>query len=380
MEKKKVLILYANMGKGHISAAQATKEALLHLYPEKLEVKVLDFFKLISKGFSDATENAYNNTVRFIPAFYKAFFEISDQKWEVKLVNRINYLLLHSAMKKIIKEIDPDIIVSTFPIWDYSIAKMWKKKKPQAKFINIITDSISIHHAWLIADADFRVVPNEDTAKVLMEKGHVDPEKIKILGFPVSLEFSKPIDKEQVLESLGLNPKLFTVLFFAAIGNNRKNLRILNKIIFEKRDYNVICVTGRNANLMPKIEHLKDEKNVAILGWTDKAPDLIRASDLIISKAGGATVMECIAVKKPMIITQVIPGQEEGNAELIESHNLGFILKKGKKGIDQLHELISTIRKDYHKYEHALNKHSKPDAAIKIAQLIASSLNISEDL
>lgn len=378
MEKKKVLILYANIGKGHMSAAMATKEALLHLYPEKLEVKVLNIFKLISKNFSNATENAYNNTIRFVPVFYKAFFEISDQKWEVKLVNRINYLLLHSAMKKILKEIEPDIIVSTFPIWDYSIAKIWKKKKPDAKFINIITDSISIHHAWLIADADFRIVPNEDTAKVLMEKGHVDPEKIKILGFPVSLEFSKPINKEKFLETLGLNPKLFTVLFFAALGNNRKNLKILEKIIYEKRDYNVICVTGRNTTLMPKIEHLKHEKNIAILGWTDKAPDLIRSSDLIISKAGGATVMECIAVKKPMIITQIIPGQEEGNAELIETHNLGFILKKGKKGINQLHDLISIIRKDYHKYEQALEKQSKPDAAIKIAQLIASTLNITE--
>ncbi|MBN1494867.1 glycosyltransferase [Candidatus Peregrinibacteria bacterium] len=378
MSKQKVLILYANMGKGHVSAAMATKEALEFLYSDKIEVKVLDFFKLTSKGFSDATENAYNNTVRFIPLFYKAFFEISDQKWEVKLVNKINYLLLHSAMKKILNEINPDIIVSTFPIWDYSIAKMWKKKKPQAKFINIITDSISIHHAWLIADSDYRIVPNEDTAKVLMEKGNVDPNKIKILGFPVSLKFSHPLNSENLLCSLKLNPKLFTVLFFAAIGNNRKNLNILEKIIYEKRDYNVICVTGRNATLMPKIQHLNNQKNVAILGWTDNVPDLIRASDLIISKAGGATIMECISAKKPMIITQIIPGQEEGNAELIESHNLGFILKKGKKGLNELHEMISIIRKDYNKYQIALSKHSKPDAALKIAKLIAGCLGITK--
>lgn len=380
MEKKKVLILYANMGKGHVSAAMATREAIAQLYPDSIDVVVLDFFKLISKGFSSATENAYNNTVRYIPSFYKAFFEISDQKWEVKLVNKINFLLLHTAMKKILDEIDPDVIVSTFPIWDYSIAKMWKKKKPGAIFINIITDSISIHHAWLIADADYRIVPNEDTARVLMEKGNVNHEKIKILGFPVSMEFTKPIVREKILEELGLNPKLFTVLFFAAMGNNKKNLKILENLIYEKRDYNVICVTGRNNTLMPKIEHFKHEKNIAMLGWTDRAPDLIRVSDLIISKAGGATVMECIAAKKPMIITQVIPGQEEGNAELIEIHNLGFIMKKGKKGITELHDMISVIRKDYGRYEQALEKQSKPDAAAKIAHLIASTLKINAGL
>jgi len=378
MDKKKVLILYANMGKGHITASLATKEALETLYPNKIDVIILDFFKLISKGFSDATEKAYNNSVRFIPIFYKAFFEISDSKWPVKLVNKINFLLLHSAMKKILKEINPDIIVSTFPIWDYSIAQMWKKKKPNAKFINIITDSISIHNAWLIADSDYRIVPNEETAKVLEKKGDVDPEKIKILGFPISLEFSKPINKDKILESLGLNPKLFTILLFAAIGNIRKNIKILKKIIFEKRDYNVICVAGRNSSLLPKIEQFKDEKNVAILGWTSKVPELMRVSDLIITKAGGATVMECIAVEKPMIITQVIPGQEEGNAEIIEKHGLGIIMKKGKKGVDELHENISNIRKDYQKYIHALHKQSKPDAALKIAQLIASALNIKE--
>ena len=361
------------MGKGHFSASNATKEALELLYGDRINVKMVDFFQLLSKGLSKTTQKMYDSSVKFIPSFYRAFFELSDQRWSIKFLNAINYISLQSAMKKLLKENSPDIIISTFPIWDYAIAQMWKKQHPNAKFINIITDSISIHKAWLIADSDYRIVPNEDTAKVLMEEG-VPAEKIKILGFPVSLEFIKKIDKKDLLKNLGLNPKLYTVLVFATMGNNKKNIKIFERIIEGKRDYNVIGVMGRNKSLLPKIEHLKTEKNVALLEWVNNVPSLMKASNLIVTKAGGATVMECIAAQKPMIITQIIPGQEEGNALLIEKHNLGVVLKKGKKGIEEIPSLISTFRKEDQKYEAALKEQSKPRAALKIAEFINSIL------
>jgi UDP-N-acetylglucosamine:LPS N-acetylglucosamine transferase len=374
MKKKNILILYAKMGKGHYSASMATKEAIMHEYKNKYNVEIVDFFGIFNETFSNSTAKAYDNTVKHMPNFYKIFFEWTDEEWKVKFINTINYLSLSIAFKKLLKKHNPDIIISTFPIWDYAIAKMWKKEHPGAKFINIITDSISIHKAWLIADADYRIVPNEDTAKVLIQKG-VDPDKIKILGFPVNLTFTKEIDKKNVLKFLGLNPKLFTVLMFANIGNNRRNQKLLESIVLNKRDYNVIVVTGRNETLMPKIEHMKYEKNVAILGWTTNVPELILSSDIIVTKAGGATVMECVAAQKPMIITQVIPGQEEGNAELIEQHKLGIILEDGKKGITNLPDHIKSIRKDYNKYKAALKMQSKPEAALQIAKLIDSELS-----
>ena len=159
--KKKVLILYAKIGKGHYSASKSTKDALEKLYNEEIDVEMVDFFRLVSKSIDTTTQKAYNGSVKYLPSMYKAFFEFYDKRWRVKLLNKITYPLLYTALKKLIKEKNPDILVSTFPFWDYTIAQLWKKKKPNAKFINIITDSISIHKAWLIADADIRVVPNE---------------------------------------------------------------------------------------------------------------------------------------------------------------------------------------------------------------------------
>ena len=378
MKKKKVLITYANFGKGHVSATHSTKEALELLYEDQIEVETLDFFKFAAEFLDKTVQKGYEGSTKFFPKLYKFLFELSDQKWTLQFLNAIVYPAIYSAMKKIINEKNPDIIVSTFPIWDLAIASIWKKKKPDAKFINVITDSISIHHAWMVCDADYRVVANEDTAQVLMKAG-VPSKEIKILGFPVDLEFTKEIDTETVLKSLNLNPKLFTILLFATTGKDERNLKIFHEVISEKRDYNVICIMGRNKTLLKKINYLEKEKNVAILEWVSNVPELMKTSDLIITKSGGATVMECIAAEKPMIITQVIPGQEEGNRDLILKHNMGIIMEKGQKGIDNLQDNISKIRKDYNKFQIGLKAQSKPKAALRIAQLIASKLDIDLD-
>jgi len=367
--KKKILILYANVGHGHLSASNATKAAIEELYGDKYDVETLDFLTLGSASFSKLFSKVYDKSVKYTPTFYKTFFDITSVSWPLKFFNQMNYPMLKSIMRKILKEQEPDLIVSTYPIWEYGICKLWKKERPDAKFINIITDSIYIHQAWLIADADYRIVPNEDTAQVLMEKG-VPSNKIKLFGFPVGLDFAKPAKRDVTLKFLGLNPKLFTILLFANVGNDRKNVKIFEKIIYNNRDYNVVCVTGRNKTIMPKIEHLKKEKNVAVLGWTTNVPDLIKSSDLVITKAGGATVQECIAAVKPMIITQIILGQEEGNADLIETHQLGYILENGKKGLESIPELITEIRKNHKKYTTAIKKQSRPKAAYDIAKFL----------
>ncbi|MCX6920851.1 MAG: glycosyltransferase, partial [Verrucomicrobia bacterium] len=65
------------------------------------------------------------------------------------------------------------------------------------------------------------------------------------------------------------------------------------------------------------------EGRAEVLGWTDRIPHLMLSSHLVVSKAGGATTHECVAAGVPMIVTQVIPGQEAGNGRLITEHDAG---------------------------------------------------------
>jgi processive 1,2-diacylglycerol beta-glucosyltransferase len=364
-KRKNILILSSVMGQGHMSASKATKEGIEYLYGKDYHVTIIDFYEQIGAVFNKATVKAYEGSTKHLPAVYKYFFESTDAKWPVQLLNILNYPLNASKIEKLFKSYNPDIIISNYPIWDYLISLIIKKCG-DIKFLSLVTDSISIHNAWVTANPDAHIVANEETAISLKKLG-VAEEKIQALGFPVKLEFSTPSNRQEFLKDLNLNPDLYTILLLTTAQKTSETIKIIKEISSKYKDINFIVICGRNFELFPKLEPLNHKKNTRIIGWTDQMPEFIKNSDLVITKAGGATVMECIAAKKPMIITQVIPGQEMGNAELIKLHELGIIQKDAKM---TLPECIDYIRKNQDRILKNLEKVSNPDAGLKIAKYI----------
>lgn len=364
--RKKILILSCNMGKAHMSASNAIAEALLRLYGYDHSVEVIDFMEFMNSGMSKISQKTYEGSVKFMPALYKMFFESTDKKWPIKFLNQVNYPFVLSKLKKFFEEKQPDIIVSTFPLWDYVTNEIWKKYNKNAKFMSIITDSTSIHKFWLVADVDYRIVCNKDTAYVL-EKFGADPKTIKVLGFPVRLDFMEKPDREIFLRRYHLDPRKKTLLFLPTAQSNSVNVKIMKKLLTKTDSFNIFVIAGRDPKIKPKLEKMAHGSSIKIFGWTDEMPAFIKAADIVITKAGGATVMECIAAEKPMIITSVIPGQEQGNAELVMDYDLGVVLDKNKMDLEAG---IEKVVKNYHRFQGNIKKQSVPDAALKIAEFI----------
>jgi len=366
-KRKKILILSAEVGQGHMSASKAVKEAMEYKYGYDYDVEIVDFVQMLSSIINVVTKKNYENLVKFAPSIYKFIYESTNKQVQiVKLLNQFNYPFVISKIRKFFEEKDPDILVSTFPVWNYLAAEIWKKQRKDAKFISIVTDSITIHHSWVIANTDYHIVANQDTAESLEKLG--TPEKnIKILGFPVRLSFMQNSDRQTLLKDLDLNPQNFTILFLPTSQNLRKNQYIIKELVNSNDPFNVVIITGRDVKLKPRLEKMDLGKNIRILGWTEKMCDFIKISDLIITKAGGATIMECIAAEKPMIITSIIPGQEEGNAELIKKHHLGIIATGPK---DNIMEHVNYIRQKMDYFKKNLHETANPQAAIKIAEFL----------
>jgi processive 1,2-diacylglycerol beta-glucosyltransferase len=367
--RQNILILSSVLGQGHMSASKAIKQGIEYLYGKDYNITIIDFYEQIGSLFNKATVRAYEGSTKHVPAVYKAFFEGTDAKWPVQLLNIVNYPLNAPRIEKLFKSHNPHIIISAFPVWDY-LASLIIKKLGKIKFVSVVTDSISIHNAWVTGNPSAHIVANLETAISLKKLG-VKEEKIKPLGFPVKLEFSTPTNRENFLSNLNLDPSKYTIVLQPAAEKVKATIKMVNEIRDRFTDVNLIVICGRNAELFPKLEIFDHQKNTRIIGWTDQMPEFIKSADLIITKAGGATVMECIAAEKPMIITQVIPGQEMGNAELIKLHEVGIIQKDAKMSII---ECIEYIRKNQQRIQQNLAKLSNPDANIKIARFIHEQL------
>jgi len=367
--QKNILILTAKFGHGHINAAKATKEGLRDMYGYDFNVEVIDFTEIVSPNINKATQKILYGSSKYTPKLNRLLYEYTDSQWPMKLLSAVNYPFLVKKIKKLFDEKQPSLIISTNSVWEHLIHEIWKKYDDQAHFINIITDSINVHASWIIAKPDFHIVANKETADSL-KKLKVEPSRIKILGFPIQLKFLNTSSHKEFYEKQNLNPNKKTILYIACDDRITTASKYL-KLLLSLNKYQTIVVTGRSHKMAPKLKEEFNSHNIKIFGWVDNLHQLIQHSDIIISKAGGSTVMEVIAMEKPIIITKILANQEEGNAELIKKHNLGVILTEKNQNIKQA---IKDIEKELPIITNNLKKISKPKAALKIAKFIKEEI------
>ena len=95
----------------------------------------------------------------------------------------------------------------------------------------------------------------------------------------------------------------------------------------------------------------------------------LRAADSLLSKAGGLIVSEALACGLPLILVDVIPGQETGNADHVVSGDAGVL---AQDPIEVLETMCHWLEKDRSLYrQQALNAHKlgHPQAAFDVADL-----------
>ena len=128
-----------------------------------------------------------------------------------------------------------------------------------------------------------------------------------------------------------------------------RTVEIFNNLVKNFNDIQVIAIAGKNEKMKSEFEKIVEENNkqdcVRVLAFTNKVPELMSISDLVISKPGGLTTSESLASNLPMIIINPIPGQEEENAEFLESKGTGIWLRKDDSSREVLKSVIDNPEK-----------------------------------
>lgn len=330
------------------------------------EAKIIDFGKYAKGPFSHS-HKSYDTATKHVPKAWQIFFDLTNDD---KTIHRLGKIQLKMTMKNglaLFKKEKPDLVVITFAGWVYTASQIAKKYDPKLKVISLTTDSISIHRTWTLGEIDELIVPDKDTAETVIESG-INSRMVHVLGYPVNPAlFDNSFGREGFLKQLGFDASKKTVLLIPTLLNKQKTLDLIELILAEG-GYNLAVVCGRDKELYEKLLPHEKDKNFHLVGWTDKMPAYMLASDVIITKAGGSTVQECIAAKKPMILNQIVPGQEQGNALFVEKNQLGLVALSN----DEIMLALASILKEYKRFQTNLEMVSRSDAAKNIADYLLS--------
>lgn len=330
---KKILIFYASYGGGHLSAAKSIQECLETSYTN-IQIEVIDCIKYINRMLNKVTTGAYNEMAKDVPNLWGKVYA-GSQKGILSSVSKETNKLMARKLFKLIIEYEPDLIISTHPFSSQMVSYLKRKGHLDCELATILTD-FSMHTQWLIGNeyGNYFFVANDKMKEQLINYG-VKREKIHVTGIPLSSKFKRKIDNKETYRMFNLNPERKTILFFGGgefgLGKER-TVQILDSLIRNVPDYQIVAISGKNEKMKKKFEeivfHENVEDRVRILGFTDKVPELMKISNIVVTKPGGLTTSESLASGLPILVISPIPGQEEENAQFLEEKGVGIWLKK----------------------------------------------------
>jgi processive 1,2-diacylglycerol beta-glucosyltransferase len=372
----RILILHASLGSGHISAAQALQEAFTH-FPE-VEVQVEDALAHASPVLRETLTRLYKQLSERAPHLYRMLYEGMDtEDLEASLEENLRLAKLErpffQRLENLITEHPFDAVVCVQQIPSRILQLLQQEENLIQPHYVVITDVIA-HSTWINPGVNRYFVPSQLTADVLSQKG-VDPSLLSVTGIPVALEITQPKSQAAMRSKhhLPLQAPVIT-LFGGGLHPKRVHLMV-NKLLEHDSTGMLVVATGRNQELMESLAELSPGQSMQyrLLGMIDYVDDLVAASDLVISKAGGLIVSEVTARGTPLVIIDPFPGQEEWNADAVATAGAGIQLRLPEMVPPAVLWLLDHPEQLTF-MRHQARQFGKPQASLEIARQILRDL------
>jgi 1,2-diacylglycerol 3-beta-galactosyltransferase len=367
---KRILILTADYGYGHRSVANAIAETLHEMHGQECEVDIINpLDDPHAPAFFRENQNDYDKIVREMPELYKLGYQVSESWLAGGLINSTFTLALFNVLREIIHQKQPDVIVCTYLFYQGILSAVFAIEKRHIPLLTVVTDLETVQSLWFHPVVDLCLVPTQTVYDLAIEAG-LPPEKVKITGIPVRPELVKGNQDQTTLRrSLGWRPDLFTVL---AVGSKRvehlyDSLRVLNH---SGLPLQLVVVAGGDDELYRRFQETEWHVETHHYNFVAEMGTFMRASDCILSKAGGLIVSEALACGLPMILVDVIPGQESGNANHVVSGNAGVLARDPIEVIETMCHWMKNDRRLYRQQAEDARRIGYPRAAYDVAELV----------
>jgi 1,2-diacylglycerol 3-beta-galactosyltransferase len=234
-------------------------------------------------------------------------------------------------------------------------------------FVTVVTDLVSTHMFWYDRRAERCLVPTRPAYERGIESG-MSPEQMRVTGLPVHPRFAKALtDKVSARETLGWDPDLPAILLVGGgdgMGPLYKTARSING---KRLDCQLAVIAGRNVELKARLDASKWNQPTHIYSFVTDMPRLMAAADVLVTKAGPATISEACMAGLPMILYDAIPGQETGNVDYVVENDAGVFAPASYLVADSVARWLGEGREGLQRRSENARRLGKPDAVWDIA-------------
>ncbi len=374
--RPRTLILTASIGNGHVTAAAALEQAMRQ---HDMEVRTLDIIDLVSPAFRAWYKGGYEALVRRAPRLWGALYRLTDTRSPLYTMQSQMDLRAFSRLTEFLDAYNPELVVCPHYLPLPRLARYYRDYRgPLPKIATVLTD-VYPHRFWLGGRSDHFFVPNDHSRQVLERRRPEFKGHVSTTGIPIDPLFGEQEPPCAARTRLGLDPALPTLLVTSGGIGGGPLREVTEALAALDRPCQVVIVCGRNEvayrMLCQTIEELAPKTKVSFvpkgLVSRDEMAGLMRASDLLIGKPGGATFSEALASGVPMLIYSplMIPGQEESNADYLMESGTALRVEAPDELTTRANALLDAPRELERMRCNSLRV-SQPDAAHDIVKIL----------
>jgi processive 1,2-diacylglycerol beta-glucosyltransferase/1,2-diacylglycerol 3-beta-galactosyltransferase len=344
--KQKIAFLYLNTGGGHIAPAKALANGVKDAWPDEVDTFLVNGFSEKMRMCRLFFENGYQATSNYFEPGYVLFYRMTEHSFFRKFGTYLVSIHGENHLYRFLRDNGITKVVCLHEVLIEVARKAIDRLDPSIPLITLVTDPYTAHAIWFYQKRTELVVFSEKLRKEAIERYGFDPSRVHAFPFILNRAYDRRYSDTEIFEAkrrLGLPTDRKLILVAGGGEGLRSADRIVSEFVSKKRDEVLIVVCGKNKLLMRQLKIIIEWKratNVILYGFVSFMPDLLNVADCVITKGGASTVMEVLAVGKPVIFSTFIRGQELGNVLFAVYGGAGWFIRKPKDILAQAERVI----------------------------------------
>jgi 1,2-diacylglycerol 3-beta-galactosyltransferase len=370
-KSKHILILTADAGFGHRSAAKAIAAALQETHGSDCTVEIVNPIEdeRVPAILRDNPAD-YDRLVRENPGLYKAWYEFSDTAATSAMLESAIMVMLYNSLRDIVGRCQPDAIVTTYEFYQAPLAALYTTSRQHIPLLTVVTDLAPVHRLWFHEVADLCLVGAPAVEDQAIQSGLL-PDKVRVTGIPVHPRLAHQDQPRAALQAeLGwpARPDLTTVL---AVGSKRVGhlAEVVHALNHSGLPLQLALVAGGDDELYRQFQSTEWHVPTHVYNFVDDMPTLMHAADCIVCKAGGLMVTESLACGLPILLTDVIEGQETSNARYVVEGGAGELAQSPIEGLESMCHWLANGGALLAQQAENARRLGRPRAAYDVAEL-----------